>query len=38
MPRRSGGRSLADVAGKLHSYLLGWKGYFGLALTMREAS
>jgi RNA-directed DNA polymerase len=31
--RRSGGRSLAQVAGELREYLLGWKGYFQLADT-----
>ena len=31
--RRNGGRSLAQVAGELRSYLLGWKQYFGLADT-----
>lgn len=35
LTRRSGGCSLADVVGKLCSYLLGWKGYFGLAQTPR---
>jgi RNA-directed DNA polymerase len=30
---RSGGRSLAQVAGELREYLLGWKGYFQLADT-----
>lgn len=31
--RRSGGRSLAQVAQELRSYLLGWKQYFRLADT-----
>jgi RNA-directed DNA polymerase len=30
---RSGGRSLAQVAAKLRSYLVGWKAYFRLADT-----
>ena len=33
LTRRTGGRSLAQVAGKLREYLLGWKGYFRLADT-----
>ncbi len=33
--RRTGGRSIEQVCGKLRSYLLGWKGYFHLADTPR---
>ena len=33
LTRRSGGRSMAQVAEKLRPYLLGWKAYFGLAQT-----
>jgi len=33
--RRSGGRSMSEVIGKLRPYILGWKSYFGLAQTPR---
>lgn len=33
LTRRSGGRSMSQVVGKLRPYLLGWKAYFGLAQT-----
>ena len=33
--RRSGGRSLQQVVDRLRSYMLGWKGYFGLSQTPR---
>lgn len=35
LTRRSGGRSMQDVADRLRSYVLGWKGYFRLAQTPR---
>lgn len=33
LTRRSGGRSMAEVAQRLRVYLLGWKAYFALAQT-----
>lgn len=33
MTRRSGGRSMSEVIGKLRSYVLGWKAYFRLTQT-----
>jgi RNA-directed DNA polymerase len=33
LTRRSYGQSLSDIVERLGSYLLGWKGYFGLAQT-----
>lgn len=35
LTRRSGGRSMPDVADRLRTYVLGWKGYFRLAQTPR---
>ena len=35
LTRQSGGRSVDQVIGRLHPYVLGWKGYFGLAQTSR---
>lgn len=34
LTRRSGGRSMEEVARKLRQYLLGWKGYFGHVQTL----
>jgi RNA-directed DNA polymerase len=35
LTRRSGGRSIEQVIEELRPYVLGWKGYFGLAQTTR---
>lgn len=35
LTRRSGGRSMEQVVEKLRPYVLGWKGYFGMAQTPR---
>ena len=35
LTRRNGGRSMEEVIERLRSYLLGWKGYFGLARIPR---
>jgi hypothetical protein len=33
LTRRSGGRSMAEVAQGLRPYMLGWKAYFGMSQT-----
>jgi RNA-directed DNA polymerase len=33
LTRRTGGRSLSEVAAKLRPYMLGWKAYFAMAQT-----
>jgi RNA-directed DNA polymerase len=38
LTRQSGGRSIRQVIEDLCSYVLGWKGYFGLAQTPRVLS
>ncbi len=38
LTRRSGGRSMPEVAERLRSYVLGWKAYFRLAQTPRVFS
>ena len=35
LTRRNGGRSMTEVVEKLRGYLLGWKGYYGLAQIPR---
>lgn len=35
LTRRSGGRSMPEVAQRLRPYVLGWKSYFGLSQTPR---
>jgi hypothetical protein len=38
LSRRSGGRSLEQVAERLRSYVLGWKAYFGRRKLQRSGA